>query len=300
MLPTWRPPTGFTLLPIISLDSGFRYTAFGLCWEFPWPQEYLASSQGIPDVVVRQVERPLIRPGKAVRAQGQRWALTESGLWMRIDGLGNFLASQEQEILTDSHRPWMAVNALPILAAPLLQRGHLLLHGGAVTRGQGAHLILGESGAGKSTAVNTLTSGGQTFLTDDLIALTFQGDVPLIAPGPACLKLRQADSASIPGRQKRFLAVRQKPMDGPVPVETMTILDAQSHSCKQLQGFALAEELHRQLYRRRLTLTLRPGDAVLRDIERLVSHVHQQQPATPQQEEASHHAKLWGIRKHLR
>jgi hypothetical protein len=57
------------------------------------------------------------------------------------------------------------------LAAALYQRGILALHAAAVTRGNGAILLAGDSGAGKSALLAALVSQGWTLLSDDLSVL---------------------------------------------------------------------------------------------------------------------------------
>ncbi len=56
------------------------------------------------------------------------------------------------------------------------QQGRLALHGSCVARSDGALLICGNSGSGKSTITRELLSKGYTFLADDISVLHFNDD----------------------------------------------------------------------------------------------------------------------------
>lgn len=64
----------------------------------------------------------------------------------------------------------------------LLQRNIFLLHGSAVLIDKKAHVFVGEPGAGKSTTAAAFWKSGQTILTDDLVAIDLQGDLPKLIP----------------------------------------------------------------------------------------------------------------------
>lgn len=77
----------------------------------------------------------------------------------------------------------------PVLGAWLRLHGRLCLHGGAVVAGTRALLVLGASGAGKSSALASLLEAGGALLTDDLAALEPSPDGPIVHPGPLFVRL---------------------------------------------------------------------------------------------------------------
>ncbi len=79
----------------------------------------------------------------------------------------------------------------PVLALLLHLRGLLVLHASAVAVGEDGVVFLGDKGAGKSTTASAMLAAGHDLLTDDLVAISFGEDGPMIAPGFPQLKLAQ-------------------------------------------------------------------------------------------------------------
>ncbi|MFL6194445.1 MAG: hypothetical protein ACJ75H_09760 [Thermoanaerobaculia bacterium] len=82
---------------------------------------------------------------------------------------------------------WTSVfeNFLRIVTAyRLLAGGGVLLHSAGVTDGSGAFLLLGRSGAGKTTASRLCLAGGGGVLSDDLNAVLFDAEGPRVASVP--------------------------------------------------------------------------------------------------------------------
>ncbi len=74
---------------------------------------------------------------------------------------------------------WAAVfeNYLRVLTAyRLLEQGGAMLHSAGVTDGAAAWLLLGRSGAGKTTSSQLCLERGATVLSDDLNAVCFEGE----------------------------------------------------------------------------------------------------------------------------
>ena len=86
-------------------------------------------------------------------------------------------------------RVWRLSLFGPVLGLALIQRGLLVLHGGAVAGPHGAVVVLGPGGSGKSTLTGELCRQGGALLTDDAVALDLSADVPLVVPGIPLLKL---------------------------------------------------------------------------------------------------------------
>jgi hypothetical protein len=96
----------------------------------------------------------------------------------------------------------------PGLGVLLHRRGRLVLHGSAVEVDGRAVVLLGEKGAGKSTTAAALLARGHALVTDDLVALAEPpgGGAPLIAPGPAQMKLwpEAAEAVGVGGETRPF------------------------------------------------------------------------------------------------
>ncbi len=76
-----------------------------------------------------------------------------------------------------------------ILGAVLLQRGEFLLHACAVATDEGAILISGESGTGKSTLTAGLVRQGYRLIADDTCLLTLVDGVVFAHPGYPHIRL---------------------------------------------------------------------------------------------------------------
>lgn len=82
----------------------------------------------------------------------------------------------------------------------LLNRlGIVCLHGSVVLVGGRAIALLGDSGAGKSTAAAALVANGGTLISDDIAALRPEGEKFTVAWGCANVRLDQATSARLVG-----------------------------------------------------------------------------------------------------
>lgn len=86
----------------------------------------------------------------------------------------------------------------PGVAAALHLRGVPILHGCAVAVDDGAIIILGAPGAGKSTTAAACVRAGHALLSDDLAALDLDSPQIRVHPGYARLRM-YADSASAAG-----------------------------------------------------------------------------------------------------
>jgi hypothetical protein len=86
---------------------------------------------------------------------------------------------------------------LPVLTSLFAQRGGCLVHGAGFLAGDGAVLVLGSSGQGKSTLVTAVLSLGLDVLSDDLLVLRLQGDGVSVSGVPIPLAL-PADQAHHP------------------------------------------------------------------------------------------------------
>jgi hypothetical protein len=121
------------------------------------------------------------------------------------------------------------------MAALLIQRGVLVLHGNALAREGKAIVCLGHSGAGKSTLAYALMRQGWQLLADDLVAITPDG---MVLPGIPRIKLWQdaaeafgLDPAALPPihRSLRKYALAGEAIERapqPMPLEALYLIQA--------------------------------------------------------------------------
>lgn len=81
----------------------------------------------------------------------------------------------------------------------LHRRGTVCLHGSVIALNGRTFALLGDSGAGKSTAAATLVAHGGTLVSDDIAALYPKGDEFTVAWGCGTVRLGAAASARIVG-----------------------------------------------------------------------------------------------------
>ena len=129
-----------------------------------------------------------------------------------------------QRFLVGRVLPWAAV-----------LRGRELLHASAVRVGEGAVAVLAGSGYGKSSIAARLMLLGARFVTDDVLALTTDGERVLAHPGPAIAALRPAERDALePGERRRlgrvlgrsgktYVAVDREP--GAIPLAAIYFLE---------------------------------------------------------------------------
>jgi len=84
------------------------------------------------------------------------------------------------------------------LALIFTQRGHVVLHGGAVARGSAAAVIMGPSGAGKSSLVLAAGRRDLTVISDEIVPLVIRSGIarcpggdPRVRVAPAMLRPRE-------------------------------------------------------------------------------------------------------------
>lgn len=77
------------------------------------------------------------------------------------------------------------------MAFQLYLRGTLVLHASAVQLGDSAIAFTGGSGRGKSTMATLLCGDGARILTDDILAVDWQGDTPVGRVGSPDIRLRK-------------------------------------------------------------------------------------------------------------
>ncbi|MDB4947875.1 MAG: HPr kinase [Gemmatimonadetes bacterium] len=136
----------------------------------PWHVSPHFASNGVPALTVRRLPRPA--SFHLQYGDGTEFAVEDAGrrIWCRWD---------EDLTLAD-----VATYLLgPVMGFVLRARGLTCLHASAVQVGGGAVLLVGASGAGKSTTAAALARRGVPVLGDDVAALL---------PGPGGLRVQPA------------------------------------------------------------------------------------------------------------
>ena len=96
----------------------------------------------------------------------------------------------------------------PVLGYLLRARGQLALHASCIRIAEGAVLLAGAAGAGKSTTAAALASRGHAVLSDDLTALSLDADAPVAWPAFDHLRLWPTSTPLV--------------LDGATPLERIT------------------------------------------------------------------------------
>jgi hypothetical protein len=87
-------------------------------------------------------------------------------------------------------RQLLAAFALPLL---LHDRNVLLVHGAACMRDGSAIVVIGVSGAGKSSSLVALTDAGWAPISEDVCAIDLRGDTPMVWPGPPWVRVLRGE-----------------------------------------------------------------------------------------------------------
>ncbi len=134
----------------------------------------------------------------------------------------------------------------PVLGFVLRTWGRLALHASCVRLDDGAVLLAGEPGAGKSTTAAALAMRGHTVISDDLTALSLEGDTPLAWPAFDHLRLWPSseplvlDDASRLERITPTWEKRRFPLEGaafadaPCPVRAIVVLRERREDARAL------------------------------------------------------------------
>jgi hypothetical protein len=182
-----------------------------------------------PAEIVSLIQGPDDEPVFAVaRTPGALLTWCEVTGSARIDaGAGHISVSPRGD--PDSWEDRLLSTVIPLLLA---ERGELLLHACAVQAQEGAVVVCGPSGRGKSTLAAVLGACGLPILAEDEVALSLKDAHVLAWPGPAGVRLdRQAacmlgalGPVTVRGKQLHFPSSAPSPA-GPVPVAAIIALE---------------------------------------------------------------------------
>lgn len=248
----------------------YYYKIYGLTVKctFEIPEAFSISEVSQPDVFVemgRPAEKELeaARTGKICRL-GERIAwfyLKEYGMFYVENG-NHIIIWRETPKLTDlSRNSYLTGTTFGLL---MFQRGILPIHSGAVALDGKCIVVVGDSGAGKSTNCVKLREKGCTFVTDDVSAVTIQEGKVMVDPSFPQQKLCR-DAALRQGYELEELiyidedrdkyAVRLK--DGyekeALPMSLfieLVVTDGEQLQIEEVTGLDKLSVLYRNIYRR--------------------------------------------------
>ncbi len=212
----------------------YIYTAYnlGIHSEFPLPE--LLQSQSLCDVIIRSGKLEDI-----TSSNGGDFCLVD------VKGICSFLVRKGCEIVLDLADGVDFATVRPILLGPVMcillrQRGLVVLHASSVAINGVAIAFMGYSGWGKSTLAEFFHAQGYSLLTDDVMALQLNNDIPYVIPSYPQIKLWPDSATSIghaPGSlpllntqtQKLIHRLENGFLQSPLPLKKIYVLDRGDH-----------------------------------------------------------------------
>ncbi len=178
------------------------------------------------------------RYGLSLGRVGERWLLTTSlDCAFLIDEARHTISC----VVRDRRDPaWLDVLVRRILPRVAIRYGAVALHAAAAAKGDHALLLLGASGAGKSTTSAALGAAGWDVLSDD-ISILWDHDAPRVAPATtgicvwadsfAALALPPRQSTPMPGYLgKRRFVPGNETNTAPMPLNAIVLLERSANA----------------------------------------------------------------------
>jgi hypothetical protein len=141
--------------------------------------------------------------------------------------------------------------------AVMRHRGLLVMHATGAVLDEGAVLIAGDSGVGKSTTLAALLRRGSRMLSDDVSVVRFGGDHGLeVLPGPASMRLTERSAAAmridltgdagvpVGPRRKRTVPTNQSMATAGAPLRALFILRTGSSESVTITTLVGTKKLH--------------------------------------------------------
>jgi len=217
-----------------------------------WVDVTLSFETGEPPVHDRISYRWPGRYGLIVGTCGDEWLMTSS-----LDGA--FLISRERRTLRCISAPGASFDAcVDVLIRRVLPRvatlfGASAIHAAALARPEGGVLLLGISGAGKSTMTASLGHAGWQILSDD-ISVLWGREEPLLAPAAqgVCVWPASRDGIGLPIERCRSMPAYDgkthfvpegEPVIAPVPLRALVFLKRGGNAAPILEPMGKAEAL---------------------------------------------------------
>jgi hypothetical protein len=217
-----------------------------------WADVTLTFETGEPPVHDQISYRWPGRYGLVVGTCGDEWLMTSS-----LDGA--FLISRERRTVRCISAPGASFDAcVDVLIRRVLPRvatlfGASAIHAAALARPEGGILLLGMSGAGKSTMTASLGHAGWEILSDDISILWGQ-EKPLLAPAAqgVCVWPASREGINLPIERcrpmpaydgKTHFVPEGEPVTAPVAMRALVFLKREGNVAPVLESMAEAEAL---------------------------------------------------------
>jgi hypothetical protein len=231
-----------------------------------WADVTLSFETGEPPVHDRISYRWPGRYGLIVGTSGDEWLMTSS-----LDGA--FLISRERRTLRCISAQGASFDAcIDVLVRRVLPRVAILfgasaIHAAALARPEGAILLLGLSGAGKSTMTAALGHAGCQILSDD-ISVLWGHEAPLLAPAAqgVCVWPASREGIELPIDRcrpmpaydgKTHFMPEGEPAIAPVPLRALVFLKRDGAATPMLERLSDSEAL---VIASHLLVRFDPGD----------------------------------------
>jgi hypothetical protein len=210
---------------LIEISNGVMYKAFGLnvLSEIPLP-ELVQNQSGIPkniDIVIKTGDLELI--WNELSGKNKGFIVEENHVMFNVPGIAIF-SIKDSDKITVSIYPGSDEEVVRLytlgtcMGAILMQRKTLPLHGSAVAIDGKAYALVGNSGVGKSTLASVFLKEGYQLLSDDVIAVNLENDIPIISPAYPQQKLWQQTLEEFGKMQHNYRPIYQRETKFAVPV----------------------------------------------------------------------------------
>ncbi|GAA0540556.1 hypothetical protein GCM10008994_14550 [Halorubrum ejinorense] len=188
----------------------YRYSAYDLRLrsEFELPElSEIDLDEAEPDVeIVRGAVEHV--PENVEGTGGRRITAAPEAVRLTYDSIGSFLVEGGTRIVCDpvdtnagEREFFRRLIENELLGLVLYQRDHLVLHGSAVSVDGQAVIFIGPRGAGKSTTAAAFGAEGHSVLEDDVVAIRFNDNGPIVVPGVPQLRLKSDAAAALDVQQ---------------------------------------------------------------------------------------------------
>jgi len=181
----------------------YYYQAFGLTIASALRCPELLPGEGPAEVTIRYGAVPDAL--EDIQQQGDCYQVNAEAFFLKLNAIAKYLVTAGEQIIIEP-APGVQDGEVRLFllgsafAALLQQRGLLVLHGCAVEVKDGAAVIVGPSGGGKSTLAAALHQRGYWIMADDVSVISFSAaGIPLIISAYPQLKL-WADAMKLVGK----------------------------------------------------------------------------------------------------
>jgi hypothetical protein len=246
-----------------------KYKAYSLTFQSDLPLPPLLSIEtddALADVVISQarVSEVGIPAAKNIKAFAQ---VKENCVWFNAPHIARFQVENGTRI---QYEPYANADHQSIglyilgscIGAILHQRGFLVLHATAIRVGEGAVLLAGNSGAGKSTTAAVFHQKGFEVMADDVVAIDAKGDaiggyprIKLWEDALDKLQLEKNNLSPIRFHINKFsYPLEQGYYEGALPILALYVLSTANENeefeFQPLEGIAKFNHLKAHTYRR--------------------------------------------------